>query len=78
MSTPADEANGISCSECLHGRLASKHPPLYYVCLNPTVLATTGGPRSCRDMVRSTFGLCRPEGHLFAPRVVKEVEKEKV
>ena len=78
MSNDPSQANGIDCADCIHSRKGSQYPPVFLVCICPAVLAVTGGPRSCRDKARTPWGLCKPEGHLFSPRVIKEVAKEAV
>lgn len=70
MTVPREEANGVKCADCAHAKKQTKYHPIHLVCINPLVLATTGGPRSCRDVARTSVGLCKPEGHLFLAKTV--------
>ncbi len=62
-------AENVKCADCTFGVSYGRIYQGLLVCNNPAVLARTGGPRSCRDIVRAPGGPCKPDGALFKARV---------
>lgn len=56
---------GKDCQDCVYSRRANVREPSHLVCKNPQILEVTGGPRSCQDMVRAPFGMCKPQAHFY-------------
>ena len=57
-----------NCSDCHYGDVWKPYNPPILVCRQPAVMKQLGGPRSCRDLVRSPGGICGPEGSRWVKR----------